>query len=279
MLPIHGARMTPMCPKVVCMSSVLNLENVSLWRGRKYLLKDVNWQVKDDQRWVVLGPNGAGKTTLMKIAATQLFPSAGTVDILGERLGRVNVADLRPSIGLASNSVAAMVREREQALDLVVSAAYGMTGRWSEHYDKEDERRAFQLLQEWGAGTLMSRRFATLSGGEKARVLIARALMTDPELMLLDEPGNGLDLGGREDLVSRLAEFARSPYAPALILVTHHLEEIPPGFTHVLMLKDGEVTAKGPLDETLTEENLKRTFGVDVTLTRTEQGRFSAFAR
>ena len=268
-----------MCPKVVCMSSVLNLENVSLWRGRKYLLKDVNWQVEEDQRWVVLGPNGAGKTTLMKIAATQMFPSAGTVDILGERLGRVNVADLRPSIGLASNSVAAMVREREQALDLVVSAAYGMTGRWSEHYDKEDERRAFQLLQEWGAGTLMSRRFATLSGGEKARVLIARALMTDPELMLLDEPGNGLDLGGREDLVSRLAEFARSPYAPALILVTHHLEEIPPGFTHVLMLKDGEVTAKGPLDETLTEENLKRTFGVDVTLTRTEQGRFSAFAR
>lgn len=271
--------MTPMCPKVVCMSSVLNLENVSLWRGRKYLLKDVNWQVEDDQRWVVLGPNGAGKTTLMKIAATQMFPSAGTVDILGERLGRVNVADLRPSIGLASNSVAAMVREREQALDLVVSAAYGMTGRWSEHYDKEDERRAFQLLQEWGAGTLMSRRFATLSGGEKARVLIARALMTDPELVLLDEPGNGLDLGGREDLVSRLAEFARSPYAPALILVTHHLEEIPPGFTHVLMLKDGEVTAKGPLDETLTEENLKKTFGVDVTLTRTEQGRFSAFAR
>ncbi len=268
-----------MCPKVVCMSSVLNLEDVSLWRGRKYLLKDVNWQVSEDQRWVVLGPNGAGKTTLMKIAATQMFPSAGTVDILGERLGRVNVADLRPSIGLASSSVASMVREREQALDLVVSAAYGMAGRWREKYDRDDERRAFQLLQDWGAGTLMSRRFATLSGGEKARVLIARALMTDPELMLLDEPANGLDLGGREDLVSRMSELAHSPYAPALILVTHHLEEIPPGFTHVLMLKDGEVTAKGSIEDTLTEENLKKTFGVDVKLTRTEQGRYSAFAR
>ncbi|MFJ2621704.1 ABC transporter ATP-binding protein [Glutamicibacter sp. NPDC087344] len=260
------------------MSEVLTFNDVSVVRGRKDLLKDVSWQVNEGERWIVLGPNGAGKSTLMNIASTRLHPTRGTAGILGETLGRVDVFELRPLIGLSSALVANSIPGNETALNVVLTAAYGMTGRWREKYEKLDERRAFGLLHDWGMSTFMNQQFFKLSEGERKRVLIARALMTDPELLILDEPAAGLDLAGRESLVAKLGELASDEYAPALVLVTHHLEEIPEGFTHILMLREGQVVAAGDIDSTLTEENLKATYSMQLTLRR-EGGRFSAFAR
>ncbi|MDR5710698.1 ABC transporter ATP-binding protein [Nesterenkonia flava] len=260
------------------MSAVLSLDSVSVRRGRKMLLNNVSFTINDDERWVILGPNGAGKTTMLQIAAARLFPSSGTAQILDETLGAVDVFELRPRIGFCSNAIANHLPQRETALNAVVTAAYGVTGRWREEYEQLDERRAFQLLNDWGVGTVFDRPFGTLSEGERKRVQIARALMTDPELLLLDEPGAGLDLAGRESLVARTSELIAHEDAPATVLVTHHLEEIPPGFTHVLLLRDGEVVAQGPLQETLTSENLSRTFDMPLDLTE-RNGRYSAFMK
>jgi len=260
------------------MSDVLELTSVSVVRGSKTLLDKVDWQVNDGERWVILGPNGAGKTTLLQIAAARMHPSSGTAGILDETLGRVDVFELRPRIGLSSAALANHIPEHEKVLNVVVTAAYGVTGRWREGYERDDERRAFALLNEWGMGPLLNRTFASLSEGERKRVQIARALMTDPELLLLDEPGAGLDLGGREELVHRLAELANDEEAPVMVLVTHHLEEVPPGFTHAMLLRDGGVVAAGPIDEVLTAEHLSTTFGVDLDVTE-NAGRYTATAR
>lgn len=260
------------------MSPVLDIQNVSVRRGRKSLLNDVSWRVNEDERWVILGPNGAGKTTLLQIAAARLFPTTGTARILDEQLGAVDVFELRPLIGFSSNSLTTTVPMQETALNIVVTAAYGVTGRWREEYEQLDERRAFALLNEWGVGTVFDRPFGTLSEGERKRVQIARALMTDPELLLLDEPGAGLDLGGREALVERTSELVSSEESPTTVLVTHHLEEIPPGFTHVLLLRDGKTVAAGPIEETMTSENLSKTFDTELDLIHRD-GRFSAFKK
>lgn len=258
--------------------TVLNLSGVSVRRGRKMLLDDVSFQVREDERWVILGPNGAGKTTLLQIAAARLFPTVGSAEVLDETLGRVDVFELRPRIGLCSNAVANTMPAHETALNVVVTAAYGVSGRWREEYERLDERRAFDLLNAWGVGTVFDRPFATLSEGERKRVQIARSLMTDPELLLLDEPGAGLDLAGRESLVSSISELAQWEGAPATVLVTHHLEEIPPGFTHVLLLRDGKVVEAGPIEQTLTSENLSATFDMPLELTE-RSGRYSAFMK
>lgn len=260
------------------MSDVLELASVSVVRGKKTLLDRVDWQVNEGERWVILGPNGAGKTTLLQIAAARLHPSSGTAGILDETLGRVDVFELRPRIGLSSAALATQIPEHETVLNVVVTAAYGVTGRWREGYERDDERRAFRLLNEWGMGPLLNRTFASLSEGERKRVQIARALMTDPELLLLDEPGAGLDLAGREDLVSRLSGLAMDETAPAMVLVTHHLEEVPPGFTHAMLLRDAGVVATGPIAEVLTAENLGRTFGLELDVT-VNGGRYTAVAR
>jgi iron complex transport system ATP-binding protein len=260
------------------MSDVLELASVSVVRGKKTLLDKVDWQVNEGERWVILGPNGAGKTTLLQIAAARLHPSSGTAGILDETLGRVDVFELRPRIGLSSAALATQIPEHETVLNVVVTAAYGVTGRWREGYERDDERRAFRLLNDWGMGPLLNRTFASLSEGERKRVQIARALMTDPELLLLDEPGAGLDLAGREDLVSRLSELALDEAAPAMVLVTHHLEEVPPGFTHAMLLRDAGVVATGPIAKVLTAENLGRTFGLELDVTVNE-GRYTAVAR
>ena len=250
------------------MSDVLAFSGVSVVRGGNTLLADISWEVEEGQRWVILGPNGAGKTTLLQLAAARIHPSDGVVGILGEVLGAVDVFELRPRIGLASASIAERIPGGERVIDVVVTASYAVVGRWREEYDALDLARAQVLLSSMGVGHLAHRTFGTLSEGERKRVQIARALMTDPELMLLDEPAAGLDLGGREDLVARLSTLAEDVDAPVLVLVTHHVEEIPPGFTDVLLLREGRVVAAGPIELTLTAANLSATFGLPLTLDR-----------
>ena len=257
------------------MDAVLELADVTVRRGQATLLDGVDWTVEEDERWVVLGPNGAGKTTLLQVASAQMHPTTGVVGILGEVLGTTDVFDLRPRIGLTSAALADRIPRHELVRDVVVSASYGVIGRWREHYDELDHDRAAELLVEVGAGHLAERTFGTLSEGERKRVQIARSLMTDPELLLLDEPAAGLDLGGREDLVSTLSVLAMDELSPATVLVSHHVEEIPPGFTHALLLRQGAVVAAGPLEEVLTEEVISATFGMPLQLSH-EDDRWAA---
>jgi iron complex transport system ATP-binding protein len=241
---------------------VVRLRGVGIRRGSSMLLRDVTWAIHDDERWVVIGPNGAGKTTLLQVTAAQLFPTEGTAEVLGERLGATDVFELRPRIGLASAALADKVPPGEKVIDLVLTASYAIMGRWKEDYDSLDVTRAVELLDALGCAHLIRRRFATLSEGERKRVQIARALMPDPELLLLDEPAAGLDLGGREDLLRRISRLAHEPTAPTIVMVTHHVEEVPAGFTHAMLMRRGSVLAAGPLPDVFTEQNLSRCFGV-----------------
>ena len=241
------------------------------------LVDDVTWRVDESDRWVVIGPNGAGKTTLLQVLAAQIHPSTGVAGLLGEVLGTVDVFELRPRIGLTSAALAERIPRGERVHDVVVSASYAVLGRWRENYDALDHQRAAELLAALRIDALAARTFGTLSEGERKRVQIARALMTDPELLLLDEPAAGLDLTGRESLVRTLSELARDPYAPASVLVTHHVEEIPDGITHALLMKQGRVVAAGPLRETLTAKNLTATFDLPLVLSE-ESGRWMARA-
>jgi len=245
---------------------VLRLRGVEVRRDAAVLLRNVDWTAHENERWILIGPNGAGKTTLLQVAATTLFPTQGTVDVLGQRMGEADVFDLRPRIGLTSAAVAEQVPPNEKVIDLVLTAAYAILGRWKEDYDSADVTRAVELLDALGCAHLIRRRFATLSEGERKRVQIARALMPDPELLLLDEPAAGLDLGGREDLLRRLAQLARDPKAPMMVLVTHHVEEVPDGFTHAMLLRRGSVLAAGPVAEVFTARNLSRCFGVQLEI-------------
>lgn len=247
---------------------VVHMADVGVRRGGGKLLSGVNWSVEVDERWVVLGGNGAGKTTLLRLAGAELHPTTGSVHLLGERLGRTDVFELRPRIGFCSAALAGRIPATERVRDVVVSAGYAVMGRWREKYESMDTARANELLDVFGVGHLATREFGTLSEGERKRTLIARALMTDPELLLMDEPAAGLDLGGREDLVSRLSVLAMDPDAPATVLVTHHVEEIPPGFTHLMLLREGVIVASGLLPDVLTSENLSATFGQDLELQR-----------
>src|SRR6202041_2795962 len=237
---------------------VLRLRGVEVKRDAAVLLRNVDWTAHEDERWILIGPNGAGKTPLLQVAATTLFPSEGTVDVLGERIGEVDIFDLRPRIGLTSAAVAEQVPPNEKVIDLVLTAAYAILGRWKEDYDSADVTRAVEMLDALGCAHLIRRRFASLSEGERKRVQIARALMADPELLLLDEPAAGLDLGGREDLLRRISALATDSRAPVMVMVTHHVEEVPAGFTHAMLLRRGAVLAAGPVHEGFTERNLSR---------------------
>ncbi|MGN6610042.1 MAG: ABC transporter ATP-binding protein, partial [Jatrophihabitans sp.] len=241
------------------------------------LLDCVDWTVNEGERWIVLGPNGAGKTTLLQLASALMHPPSGTDCVLGEQLGRVDTSELRPRIGLASAALAQRIPNGETVVDVVVSAGYSVIGRWREAYGRVDMRRAGALLERLGVGELGDRLYGTLSEGERKRVQIARALMTDPELLLLDEPAAGMDLGGREDLLRRLTRLAADAEAPASVLVTHHVEELPPGITHILLLREGKAVAQGLVRDVLTDEHLSATFGLDVHVER-RAGRWYARA-
>lgn len=258
------------------MASVAELAGVTIRRGDAVLLNNVSLIVDESDRWVVIGPNGAGKTTLLQLLAAQMYPSEGVVGLLGEVIGTVDVFELRPRIGLTSSALAHRIPDSESVRDLVVSAAYGVVGRWRELYDQSDLDRADQLLRSLRVDQLAERTFGTLSEGERKRVQIARALMTDPELLLLDEPAGGLDLAGREALVATLSGICRDPYSPATVLVTHHVEEIPDGITHALLLDQGRVVAAGPIEQTLTSANLTATFGMPLEVGHAN-GRWNAW--
>ncbi len=257
--------------------AVLQFTQVTVRRGAKVLLDAIDWTVEEDERWAVLGPNGAGKTTLLQLAAAAMHPTAGTLYVLGERIGGVDVFELRPRIGFASAALAQRIPGGELVVDVVVSAGYSVLGRWREAYGRMDVRRASKLLERFGVGELAERTYGTLSEGERKRVQIARALMTDPELLLLDEPAAGMDLGGREDLVRRLSRLALDPDAPASVLVTHHVEEIPTGVSHVLLLRGGVIVAAGLAQDVLTDAHLSETFGLPLRVERRD-GRWYARA-
>ncbi len=257
------------------MTSVVEFENVSVVRDGKLILDDITWAVGPDERWVIIGPNGAGKTTLLLLAAAHEHPTEGALTILGEQLGEGDVFGLRPRLGFASTAMARQIPPTETVVNVVMTAAWAVTGRWNEQYESVDEERARRVLAEWKLDRLADRRFGTLSDGEQKRTMIARAVMTDPEILLLDEPAASLDLGSREELVRLLGEFAISPTAPVIIMVTHHVEEIPPGFTHALVIAEGRIQSAGPISSTLDSDTLSATFGIPIIVSRFA-GRFAA---
>ena len=259
-------------------AEVLRLVDVSFVRDGRTILAPLTWNVLPSQRWVVLGANGSGKTTLLRIAAMYEHPSSGDVSVLGEHLGRTDVRVLRRRIGYMSPSLAVQLRQELRCIDIVMTAKYAALEPWWHRYDDDDHARARSCLEQMGVGWLADRPMATASSGEQQRVLLARTLMNEPSLLLLDEPSARLDLGGREHLVQALAELTTDPAAPPLILVTHHLDEVPPGMTHAMMLREGEVVASGPIRSTLTSPNLSECFGMALTLESRDDGRFSAWS-
>ena len=251
------------------MATTLDFDDVSVIRDGASVLSSINWRVEDDQRWVVIGPNGAGKTTLLKLAAAQIQPTFGSASVLGEKLGKTNVFDLRTRVGFASSALVDRIPNSESVLNAVMTASYAITGRWKESYEEIDERRARRVLAEWNLSELADRAFGTLSDGEQKRVQLARSVMTDPELLLLDEPVASLDLGAREQTVTLLGNYASSDAAPAMIMVTHHLEEIPAGFSHALLITDGQIIAQGEIDRVLTSDLISEAFGFGLEVTKT----------
>ena len=242
------------------------MQGVSVSRGGRDILGPLDFKIQNGERWVILGPNGAGKSTLLNILATRIFPTKGIVKILDKEMGKVDLSELRTRIGICASLLAEDIPDAEFVRDVVLTAAYAIVGRWNESYDLWDESRAVALLTTFGVRSLADRRYFTLSDGEKKRVQIARALMADPELLLLDEPASSLDLGGREDLLKRIETFARDPLAPATVIVTHHIEEIPAGTTHALLLKDGAVIAQGVIDQVINNEYLSHAYGLPITV-------------
>jgi iron complex transport system ATP-binding protein len=256
---------------------VIQLRDVTVRRGARTILGPLTCAIKPGERWVILGPNGAGKSTLLQILATRIFPTSGQVQVLDKVMGAADLSELRTRIGICGALISEDIPFDEVVRDVVLTAAYAILGRWNEAYDLWDESRAVALLTTFGVRELAERTYGTLSEGERKRVQIARALMADPELLLLDEPAAGLDLGGREDLLRRFSTFAADPSAPASILVTHHIEEIPTGTTHAILLKDSKIAVSGPINEVITSEHMSAVFGLQISVT-SEGGRFNARA-
>lgn len=257
----------------------LELTDVHVRRDDRSILGSVSVRVDQDQRWIVLGSNGSGKSTLLRIMALYDHPTTGTVDVLGERLGRTDVRVLRRRIGYSAAGLADQLRPEISILDVVMTAKFAALEPWWHRYDDADATQARRCLHRLGVGHLAERTFGTLSSGEQKRVLLARTLMNDPGVVLLDEPSAGLDLGGREQLVGTLGELALDRSSPPVVLVTHHVDEIPAGITHALLLREGDVLAAGTLEETMTAESLSDCFDLPLALERRPNGRFTAWAR
>lgn len=273
----RGLSPSPFLDKLLAMSTVIEFENVSVNRSGKTILDTLNFKAESNQRWVIIGANGAGKTSFLKVAAAQIHPSSGSAKILGQQLGQVDVFELRTRIGFASSAMAYQIPNSETVLNAVMTASYGIVGRWNESYDQIDERRARRVLAEWQLSDFADRPFGTLSDGERKRTQIARSIMTDPELLLLDEPVASLDLAARELTIELLGGYAASNQAPAMLMVTHHLEEIPAGFTHALILKAGKIMAQGELYDTINSQNVSEAFDFKLSV-EVNQGRFTARA-
>ncbi len=256
---------------------VVRLEGVAVVRNGRALLDDIWWEVGAGQRWALLGPNGSGKTTLLRVVGSSLWPTRGVVELLGERLGRVDMRELRRRIAVVSASVSRSLRPELPALEVVLTGRHAALETWWHEYSEDDRTQAATLLADAGFGDpgFAERPFGLLSEGERQQVLLARALMGSPELVLMDEPAAGLDLGARERLLTRLASLAGDPSVPPLVLVTHHLEEIPPGVTHAALLRRGSMVAAGPVGEVLTGPAVSAAFGVDVVVERRD-GRWTA---
>jgi iron complex transport system ATP-binding protein len=259
------------------MTTVASLDSVGFLREGRAILRNISWSIDDSERWVIVGPNGAGKTTLLGMLASFIHPSSGTVTVLGEILGKTDVFEMRPRVGFASSDMARRIPDNETVIDAILTAAWGVTGRWNEEYDELDIRRAKRVLAEWRLEKLENSVVGTLSDGERKRVQIARSVMTDPELLLLDEPAGSLDVGAREDVIEMLDHFSSEPSSPAMVMVTHHVEEIPSGFTHLLVIAGGEIVAKGPIQDTLTGETMSEAFGRPLSITH-NNGRYHATA-
>ena len=257
------------------MTPALRCTDISLAIDGAAILTNVTWEVRPGEHWVVLGANGAGKTSLLRIASLYQHPSTGTVEVLGERLGRTDVRTLRERIAFSSPALAARLEPSMTAVEVVMTARYAALAPWWHRYTESDRVRAVQLLREWRCEPLAEHRLPTLSAGERQRVLLARALMNEPGIVLLDEPTAGLDIGGREELVADLASWARASTRPPMVLVTHHLEEVPPGFTHALVLKNGRVLAQGPVSEVVNSETLSAAFDISLEVVA-GNGRYTA---
>lgn len=258
---------------------LIDFNGVTFRRGGRNLVGPVDWQVELDERWVIIGPNGAGKTTLIRMAAAEEFPSSGEAVLMGERIGKTDMRDLRSMIGVSSTALANRIPANENVADLVISAGYAVLGRWREEYEELDFDRAYDVLERVGAYHLAERTWGTLSEGERKRVLIGRALMINPELLILDEPSAGMDLGGREDLVGYLGNLAMDADAPAIVMITHHVEEIPAGFTHAMLLDEGEVVSQGLINSVLTSENLTKAFHQPIQVDRIGERYFARRVR
>jgi iron complex transport system ATP-binding protein len=249
-------------------SPVVCLRGVAVVRDGRPILDDVDWDVWPGERWAVLGPNGSGKTTLLHVAGMRLLPTRGTVEVLGARYGRTDARALRTRVAFVSQAILRSLRPTLSAHDVVLTGRYAALEPWWHSYGPEDHSRADRLLSDTGLGDVSGREFGVLSEGERQQVLLARALMGEPELLLLDEPAAGLDLGARERLVVRLAALADAPDTVPLVLVTHHVEEIPPGTTHVALVRASRIMRAGPVGTVLTSASVSACFDVPVTVER-----------
>lgn len=254
---------------------VIALQGVAVRRGGRTILGPLSWTVRPGERWVVVGPNGSGKTTLAQIVSTYLWPSAGTVEILGQRVGRVDARELRRRVGYAGSGLEAAIEPAVTAGDVVLTARHAALGPWWHAYDAADRERADLLLERLGVGGLAGQPFGLLSTGERRRVQIARALMPHPELLILDEPAAGLDLGARELLVRDLSTLAADEDVRAMVLITHHVEEVPTAFGHALVLSAGLAVGGGPIATALTSATLSAAFDLPIKLDR-RAGRLTA---
>ena len=246
---------------------LLNVQNLSIHRARITLLRDIAWRMESGEHWVILGPNGCGKTSLLKALTGYLTPSSGEIELLNQHYGASDWRDLRLQVGLVTSALQASVPPDEPALETVVRGKYAQLDLWMD-VTPADRRAALKLLRFTGAGKLPQRLWGQLSQGERQRILIARALMAKPKLLILDEPCAGLDPVAREQFLQFVESLARQPRGPALVLVTHHVEEITPGFTHALLLKSGRVHARGPRATTLNSANMSAIFDAPAKLTR-----------